>query len=464
MKPRRLTALRWLVAGLWASGLALFGAGCVSPSPFADQPPVSTTSPTRPSVHLTATATPEASSDPAGMSVIQQVSYAPDEEKKAGAEALPEPRDEPKKLSPIPTPAGDSPVLIGTAAPPPMPGMPPGLDMILQLTEQYNPCIAQAREKVRETGLDPDLNAQPTGVLSRLIPSLGKGEATVKRLEAQRRQIEARAQLVEVTQKVLLDAGSTYVDLQTVRRTEIVVHDAERLQAEMLQRAEKLAEEEPIARILVDNARAEIATSRQTLVQLTQQEKAAAAKLAYLLGAVGDCTPIPSDSEFHPYNLVDLSIPVEALVAQVKRHGPGVHELCELLGVIQKGIDLAEEMSRSVSSAKDKRDVALSKKTQAQLALRELQNKLALGVREGRETILASQARFTLAAEQIAALVELYRLSREALLENLPSTKISDVLLAIRSLRESHTHHIQTIQNHNKAQIRLFLLLSKECK
>jgi outer membrane protein TolC len=411
--------------------------------------------------------------------------------------------------------------------------VPVGLDTVFRLAETQNPQIAQAREKVHESCLDAEVKAKqahlPTvsaglayyrheggiqnedGTLTHssfgaLFPgveirsALDLREAAFARTNGIRQQVVSRAELTKITSEILLDAASTYVDLLAARKAEVVVRESERFQREMLERAEKLAAEEPGAKILLEVTRAEVTASQQMSVQMHQQGDAAAAKLAYLLGLGCDSVPTPLDSDLLPLDLVDVTPPVDALCARVRECGPGVQELTELLGAIQEGIadgtsikqflptvqlsaieggfaagpggslsmdnrfDLFLAVKWNLTeylTAKDRLRVAQSKLCQVEASAQELKNKLALAVREGRDTILASRERFRLATEQVRSLAEVYRLARLALMENVPGTKITDVLTAVRTLQQAHLAHIQTVQNHNKAQVRLLLLLGK---
>jgi outer membrane protein TolC len=354
--------------------------------------------------------------------------------------------------------------------------LPVGLDSVFRLAEEQNPRIAQAREKVQESCLEAELKAREArlprvtagltyfrheggiqdqdGTLinsstGALFPGVGISagvnlrEAAFTRLNGVRKGAESRAELVKINNEILLEAATTYVDLLAARKGETVAREAERMQAEMMQRAEKLAAEEPLARVVVEAARAEVIASRQMAVHLQQQGNAAAAKLAYLLGLGCDIEPTPIDPDIVPIQLFDISSPVEALVSQVQQSGPGVQELHELLGVIQTGLDESEGYKQYLPTvqltalegpfmagpggtlgmsnrldvalgvkwdltefltAQEKRRIARSKMAQVEYTTRELKNKLALAVKEARDLILASRERFGMATTQIGAL------------------------------------------------------------
>lgn len=440
MVPLRV---RWLAAGLWACVLPFTGLGCVASSVLltSDEPPL---------LHRTTY-----------RSADQKEPDKKEPDKKKDDPAPPAPQgSEARALIGAP-PAGLQPVQVG-------------LDTVFRLAEAQNPRIALAREKVREVCLEADAKAtqpsQPTGLaglLARLSGKsalLAKRDAAVAKVTRVRQRTEACGKKVEITQEVLLDAASTYIDLVTARRAEVILRDAERLQVEMLQRAEALDDEKvALAKLLVGSARGDVTTSQQMLVQVHKDGNAAAAKLAYLLGLGSNAEPVPFDADAVPLHLVDLSPPLDHLVARVQLAGPGVREVEELICAISEGIKEAEPLLKYLpeEEAKQKRAAAQNKLCQAELTLAELKNKLTLGVREGRETVLASQARFRIATEQIQALADLFRLTREAVLENVAATKLTDVLGTIRSLRDAHLAHLRAVQDHNKAQVRLLLLLGR---
>ncbi|MFO0841008.1 MAG: TolC family protein, partial [Gemmataceae bacterium] len=104
-----------------------------------------------------------------------------------------------------------------------------------------------------------------------------------------------------------------------------------------------------------------------------------------------------------------------------------------------------------------KRNLIRSKQAQAMYSLDDVKNKLALGVTEARDSVYAGREQIGLATGQIRHADESYKVSEKRWQENLGAA--SDVLLAIRGLEQAHFNHLQAIQNHNKAQVRLLMLL-----
>ncbi|HZU37034.1 MAG TPA: TolC family protein, partial [Gemmataceae bacterium] len=247
-------------------------------------------------------------------------------------------------------------------------------DTVFRLAEEQNAQIALAREKLHESQTELQLAAKgwlpniyaglgyyrheggiqnEDGTLTHsssgaLFPGLNiqtefdLREAVFQRVNAERKLWQQRGELRKVTNETLLEAATTYIDLLTARRSAALVRELEPLQDDLLRRAEKqLTPTDQRARVLVESIQAEISGRKQALARLRQQGDAAAAKLAYLLGLPPDARLVPTESTLTPLELVDVSRPVEELVARVLTNGPGLRELEGLLAVIQCGIDQA---------------------------------------------------------------------------------------------------------------------------
>jgi outer membrane protein TolC len=105
------------------------------------------------------------------------------------------------------------------------------------------------------------------------------------------------------------------------------------------------------------------------------------------------------------------------------------------------------------------RQQAYSKQQQAMLNYEDVRGKLAAGVTESRDAVLAGRQQIGLARDQIKNADISYRESNKRLQENLPGGSVNDALMAIRALEGAHFNHLNNISNHNKAQVRLLLLL-----
>jgi outer membrane protein TolC len=323
-------------------------------------------------------------------------------------------------------------------------------------------------------------------------------EATYRQVDAQRQKWQNKAELTKVNTEVLQDAATTYIDLLTARRGEAVAAELEKLERSLLQHAEKVAREQKGATIQVESVRTALSSAEHTAARLREQGNAAAAKLAYLLGLPPDANLIPVDALLAPIELVDASPPTEDLVARALTQGPGVRELEGLLATVQGGIDrmsgpraLLPTLQVNVGegafgagpggrmdfdnrldvwlqarwdltrllSAQQERQQAHSQLRQVQLNYEDLRGKLTAGVREARGGILGGREQIGLAVEQLKHANETYRLSDRRLREKVEGSSVNEVLQTIRGLEQAHLNHITSISSHNKAQVRLLLLL-----
>src|SRR5262249_30477098 len=136
------------------------------------------------------------------------------------------------------------------------------------------------------------------------------------RLQAEGQRLRDQGELAKVRHEVLLDAGQTYFDLLTARRGEAVAREIEQLERRLLKYAEDGAKTQAAARALVAGLKATLENRQVTLSKLRHQGNAASAKLAYLLGLPPGAAPVPADAALTPIELVDSTLPTEALVAQ----------------------------------------------------------------------------------------------------------------------------------------------------
>jgi outer membrane protein TolC len=203
------------------------------------------------------------------------------------------------------------------------------------------------------------------------------------------------------------------------------------------------------------------------------------------------------DLVFAPIELADSSLPAERLIELAQEGGPGINELRGLLDIIQDGIDksygsqnllpsmlltlgegvigagpggtmnwdnrfdvsvqLRWNLTR-IFTADQQRQLARSKQNQALFSYHDLQGKLAAGVREARDAIHNGRLIIGLALNQIKESNTNYRQSNERLDGGVPNA-MSEVALSIRALDLAHFNHLRAINEHNKAQIRLLLLM-----
>jgi outer membrane protein TolC len=408
--------------------------------------------------------------------------------------------------------------------------MPISLDTLLRLAEEHNAQIALARERVNEACLEQDIASKAwlpnvtagvayyrheggiqdfDGTLVRssygfLFPgielnaSVNLRDITYQRVSAERKLAINRGELTKVTTEVMLEASSTYIDLLSARTGEAISRDLEKLQEEQLERAKRLATQEKPAELQVAGIETEVAARKQTILELRRQGDAAAAKLAYLLGLGADVQLQPVDSRLLPFALVDASPAAEQLIAQALANGPGVHELEELLAVIQGGIDKAQGHGRFLPTLEmraiegafgagpgsrldwDNRfdlsvqarwnltdfyhgpkrlQIAHSGLTQAHLAYEDLRGKLTLGVQEARDAINVGLEQIRWCEKMLKNASDAYRISKQRLDNNVAGSSAAEVMIAIRGMEAAHLLYIKSISSYDKAQLRLMTLL-----
>ncbi|MFM7148337.1 MAG: TolC family protein [Gemmataceae bacterium] len=404
------------------------------------------------------------------------------------------------------------------------------LDAVLRLAEQHNPRVGLAREKLNESMLTSaqgsvgwlpntyagvayyrheggiqdfqgNLLHSSTGAIFpglQINSELDLREGVYQLVDLERRIWQNKAELSQINNEILLEAGLTYIDLLTARRGESLTGELQKFEEKLLERAEKLAKSERGAAGLVEAIKAALTHRQQTRAKLRQQGNAASAKLVYLLGLPPGTCLNPVDLIFAPFELVDVTPTVCDLVNQAWTHGPGIRELEGLLNIAQMALDksygphnmlpvlqvnlmegpfgagpggtvnwdnrfdLGLQVKWNLTQAcqtEFKRNLIRSKQTQAMLNYEELRGKLALGVTESRDSILAGREQIGLAGSQIRHASENYRLSDRRMEEGLPGSTVGDVLMAIRNLEQAHFNHIQAIQGHNKGQIRMLMFL-----
>lgn len=482
--------------GLWFAGLPLLGLGCNGLMPAAGSP-----APLPPIV-------------------------------RASAEVTELPATKPELIPAPPTPSNPT----GEKAE--APGLPPAaprvlpisLDTVLALADEQNTQIALARERVREACAEKDVAAQrwlpdlyagtayyrheggiqnevgtllhsSTGAMFsglELHSRLDIREIAYQRVSAERKAWQQKGELSRITNETLLDAAGTYIDLLTARTGEAIAREQERDLENLLERAKKLADTEPGARVEVARIQAELSGRRQTILKLHEQAFAASAKLVYLLGLDPCIELMPVDPSLVPISLVDASPPACDLVALALAAGPGIREMEGLLALVHDSIERAQGPGRLLPvfetrmaegafgagpndnlpwdnrwdlglqarwnltefcTARDRRRVALAKMHQAHLLHRDLQGKLTAGVQEAREAILSGHEQIRLGEEQISNARKAHELSNDRLKNNIVGSSPSEVLLSLQAVGLAQVNYLNAIRSYDRAQLRLMLLL-----
>lgn len=331
-----------------------------------------------------------------------------------------------------------------------------------------------------------------------LRTELNMSDQVFQRVNAERKQWQQKGDISKVTSDVLLEAAVTYLDLLTARRAAAVAQELE-LKVEALQkRAEDLRKSDQSTTVIHEGVVAEVTGRKHHLIKLRQQGDAASAKLSYLLALPCEQTLEPVDPTLAPIDLVNAAEPTEKLVALALENGPGVQELQGVLSTIEMGqaqlegpISLVPTIQMNVFeglfnagpgsttmtdnrldvglqarwditalfSRDRKQAISRSKIFEVRLAQQELHGKLAFGVREAQQAIKAAREQIALASQQIQRATRAYELSDQRLKANVPGATIQEVLQAIRGLETSHQSYLSSINEHNKAQVRLMVLL-----
>jgi outer membrane protein TolC len=411
--------------------------------------------------------------------------------------------------------------------------VPISLDTVFRLAEEQNPQIALARERVREAFAEKDVAA------ARWMPDLWVGTAfyrheggiqnedgtlthsstgalfagleadsrldlrdlAYQKVSAQRKVWLQKGELSRVTNEILLEAASSYLDLLAARSGEAIGEDLEQKLRELLERAEKLRSVDPAAGVEVARIQAELDGQQQSLRRLHTQAVGASAKLIYLLGLAPAAELAPADKHLLPIELADATPPTEALVARALANGPGIRELDGLLSLIQESVqkgngaiqylpvfevrmaegafgagpgdsmnwdnrwDLGVQARWNLTewlTQRDRRRMASAKIQQAHLAYQDLRGRLTAGVQEAREAILDGRELMRLGEAQLTNARRAYDLSDQRLKQNPQASSFSESLLAIASLGRAHINYLSAISGFDKAQLRLMVLIGPE--
>jgi outer membrane protein TolC len=404
------------------------------------------------------------------------------------------------------------------------------LDTVLRLAEGQNTQIALARARVEEafatkdlaaTSWLPSLNigtsylrheggiANEDGTITRSSFStlfagleingrLDLREAVYQQVQAERQLWQQKGELSRITSETLLEAAGTYLDLLAARTGEAIALSVQKDLEELLARAKELFAAEPGTEVQLASVQTQLVALKQQLVTLRDQAAAASTKLAYLLGLDPHVTLMPVDKSLVPLELVDVSGPVDDLVARALATGPGVHEMEGLLALIHESIGRSKGLGRylpilelrmaeggfgtgpgdqqlwdnrwdlglqarwnlmDLVTAHDRQHVLQTKTVQAHLAYDDLRGKLAAGVRVSRDAIVSNREQIRLAEEQIREARRTHQLSHRRWKNNVPNSTAGDVLLALQTVATAQTSYVKAIHAYDRAQLQLMMLL-----
>ncbi len=324
-------------------------------------------------------------------------------------------------------------------------------------------------------------------------------EHLYRRVEAERRVWQQKGELSRLTSENLLDAAGTYVSLQAARSGIAVSIETEIRLKDLLDQTKKLANIDSGLQVEVSRIETELMAQTVLTVKLREASKASAAKLAYLIGLDPCCEILVADGKIAPIALVDVKQPVIKLVDQALTQGPGVRELEGLLGAVEAArranyglsqwmpsmelsvleggfgaapgttaydyasrFDLAFKFKWNLSefaASKQKRRQADANIEQVRLTYDDLRAKLTLGVQEAHDAIHSGIEHVNLAERHIRSAEESYRLSDQRLKDMVKGRSPSEVLLALRTLGGARLEYLQAVREHNRAQLRLFVLV-----
>lgn len=434
-----------------------------------------------------------------------------------------------------PTASHPEPAPVVHPAPPPvtqpMKPLPVTLDAVLRMTEGQNKQVALARERLYESQIKqeiadlawiPVINAglgyfrheggiqnepgplirSSTGAFQAgfdLNAKLNIRDKIYRTVQAESAVWQQQGELARVTTETLVEATSSYIDLLFAKNAEAVllkIQEMEKFPVEWVEEKFKNKVVD-VTRIMVDSTRAQVEARKQAILQARQSSDAAAAQLTYLLGLPPHSKLFPAEARLAPVDLLPIDRPTETYVKQVMARGPGIHELENLMGVIQNGIsestswkaympivevrmlegafgagqgstlDFDNRWDLGVQARWNLTDLfttdhkirqAHSQLHQAQLAYDDLRGKLGAGAREAHQAILHTRKQLEVLIRQIKLAQSTYEEAKKRLEKEDARTPL-EMMQALQTLQYAQLKALSLIQTHNKAQVRLLVLL-----
>src|SRR5262249_20187659 len=268
-------------------------------------------------------------------------------------------------------------------------------------------------------------------------------EYAFRQLTAARKLWQENGDLSKITYEQTLDASTTYIDLLAAHTILSISQELEKslrsLHAEV-KKAYELLDRRLALEIEMQHLQQEINAQVQNQQKLQGKIEAASARLAYLLGLDMNVTCLRVDTKMAAFHIVDISPPLEALVAQSLANGPGIRDVEGILGVIQHGLGKSKDITRfapqvdvlageglfgagpagnmnydkrfdvavqarwnltDLLQGERKRQLAMSQMNQVAWTYQDLRARLTMGVQEAVSTIQSNESQFTLAEDQI---------------------------------------------------------------
>jgi outer membrane protein TolC len=445
------------------------------------------------------------------------------------ARGAPQQSDYPKMLPdelPPPTPVAKvgAPVLASKQ-------VPISLDTVFRLAESQNGQTAIARLKLNEAFANRDVAnkawmpdlwlgaswyrhdggiSNEDGTITRssfnalfagaeLHTTLDIPELTYRKVEAEQRLWQQRAEVSKLNSEALMDASTTYIDFLAALAAQAVTSKVEGHLQDLLNQTAAIAKSVPAVEIDVSRVQAELTAEQQLLRKMREGSAAATAKLIYHLGLDPASDLVPMDRQLSALNLANVDVPIEELVAKALQNGPAVREMEGMLHLIHQAqeksqgwaqylpvfdlrvaeggfgtgpdqtmawdnrLDIGVRMEWNLTAwytAREKQRANQAKIGQAHAAYQDLRAKLTMGVQEAREAVLSGRDQMDLAEKQLKYANDAYERSKVRL-EKSPNVKDrspTEVLLAIRSLNAAHLAYVLAIRDYDKAQLRLTIL------
>jgi outer membrane protein TolC len=324
-------------------------------------------------------------------------------------------------------------------------------------------------------------------------------EFAYKKVDAERRIWQQRAEVSKLTSDALMDASTTYVDLLAARAAEAVVVQVQGYLEELFKQTKAIANTLPAAEVDVARIQTELQAQQLLLRKMREGANSAAIKLIYELGLDPASDLVPVDRQLAALALVNPDVPVEELVARALAEGPAVREMEGMLNLIHQAQEKASGLAKylpvfdvrlaeggfgtgpgdrmdwdnrfdfgihikwnltELALARDKQRANQARIDQAHLTYQDLKAKLTMGVQEAREAVQSGREQMDLAEQQLKHANNAYERSKQRLMQapNLKDRSPSEVLLALRSLNGAHLAYVMAIRDYDKAQLRLFVL------
>jgi outer membrane protein TolC len=322
--------------------------------------------------------------------------------------------------------------------------------------------------------------------------------AVYQKIQAERKIWQQRGELARINSETLLDASSTYMDLLAAQTGLSISLQTEELMTALLEKTKRMAKVEPESKLEVELVESELLSQKQITRELREGARSASVKLVRLLGLDPDAVLVAVDAQIVPLELVAGNLSEQELVGLAARNGPGVQELAGLLALIQSTanksggmdqllptfelraaeggfgagpgseldwgnrFDLAFQMRWNLTSAltaREQKCLLQSKVAQAQLGYRDLQEQLALGVRQAYSASMAGKERINLGRQYIQQREKVHELTQYRLQERFTlKGSPSEVLLSLRALSGARFTYLNTVRDYNKSQLRLLVL------